>query len=193
MKRWFFILMALFSFLLSVKSQNFHFIYIRLDGSMDYSIVAQKLKSLTTDIEKNNEKFVALFSNSTPAMSAATISEVQDIINEFSITSSFMAIDVNEELKEWLNTFENNKLFKMNGDKIVLTHYSSITFEMFVGYRFFETEMQNHLLSKFLFASDLQSNNTTVNYYTSSQPQLTEDNIKFNEIYQTNNLQIQFK
>ena len=190
MKKLLIFLITLFSFCSAAMSQDFHFIYIRLDASMDYSVVAKKLDTLTGNIEKNNEKFVVLFSNETPKMVATAMGEVQEIKNKFSTTSSFMSIVANDELDALLNVWENNDVCRMNNGKIVLrNNVASIAFDMFVGDEFVEREMQNHILAKFLYASDLQNENVVINYYNSSQ--LTEEEIKFNKIYQKNNLQIQ--
>jgi len=190
MKKLLIFLIAVFSFLSAAMSQDFHFIYIRLDDLMDNSVVADKLNVLTSNIGKNNEKFVALFSNEKTV--ATTMGEIQEIKNKFSTTASFIAIELTDELDAWLDAFETNEVCRMNNDKIALkNNVSSITFDMFVGDVFVETGMQNHLLAKFLYASDLQSENVTINYYNSSK--LTEDKIQFNEIYQKNNLQIQLK
>jgi len=189
MRKLLLIIIALFSFFLA-RSQNFHFIYIQLEDAMNYETVKKKLNTLINDIEKNNGKFVA-FSNATPDFVATTKSEVQEIIKGFSTTSSFMSIVSNDELEVWLNVLENNEICRMDNGKMVLkNNLTSITFEMFVGDGFIESGMQNHILAKFLYASDLL-NNITINYYNSSQ--LTEDKIQFNEIYKKNNLQIQLK
>ena len=188
MKKLLIFLIALFSFLSAAMSQDFHFIYIRLDASMDYSVVTDKLNVLTSNIGKNNEKFVALFSNE--KMVATAIGEVQEIKNKFSTTASFMAIVANDELDALLNVWEDNEVCRLNNGKIVLkNNVASIAFDMFVGDAFVETGMQNHILAKFLYTSDLQSENVVINYYNSSK--LTEDKIQFNEIYQKNNVQIQ--
>lgn len=191
MKKILLIIIALFTFVLSAISQEYHFIYIRLDASMDYSTVTIKLNALTSDIEKNKGKFVVLFSNTSPKMVATTTSDVQEITKEFS-TTSFMTIELNEELDAWLNILENNEICSMVNGKIALSNnVSSVAFNMFVGDEFVEAGMQNHLLAKFLYASDLHNSNININYYNSSQ--LTEDITRFSEIYQKNNLLIQLK
>lgn len=191
MKKTLLIFTALFSLVFAVMSQEFHFIYIRLDASMDYSIVTHKLNVLTNDIEKNKENFVVLYSNASPKKVAITKNDVQEITKEFS-TTSYMAIELNDELEAWVNVLENNEICHIVNGKIALkNNVSSIAFDMFVGDEFVETEMQNHLLAKFLYASDLQGNTTNINYYNSSL--LTEDTTKLSEIYQNNNLQIQLK
>jgi len=190
MKKLLIFLITLFSLCSAALSQDFHFIYIRLDASMDYSVVAKKLNTLTGNIEKHNGKFVALFSNDKTV--ATTKSEMQEILNKFSTTSSYMAIVSSAELDAWMNVFEDNEVCRMNNGEIAFkSNIASIAFDMFVGNEFVETGMQNHILAKFLYASGLQSENVVINYYNSSK--LTEEKIKVNEIYQKNNLQIQLK
>jgi hypothetical protein len=182
----------MFSFIFSAFSQDYHFIYIRLDASMKYSTVTNELNAITSDIVKNNGKFVTLFSNSNPKMTATTIDEMQEIINLFSITSSFMAILLVDEIDAWLNAFEINEICSIINTNIAInSDVSSVVFDMFVGDDFIERGMHNHLVAKLLYASGLQNTNMAINYYNSSQ--LTEDKIFFSEIYQKNNLLIQLK
>jgi hypothetical protein len=184
----------------NLKAQDFHFIYISLDNSMSYSLVNDKLSQLLNKIEKENEEFVILFTNSYPKTITMNIKDEIKIKSLISNTASTTAIDISDELHLFLDIFEKNEVCQIQRDtlenKLVvrpINKYKSIAFDFFVGNEFFELGTQNNLLAKFLFASDLQLKdfNVDVNYYDSSN--LSTDKIKFSEIYRNNNIKTYIK
>ena len=199
-KRIFVSLIFIELFTCNIKAQDFHFVYISLDNSMSYSQVNDKLSQLMNKIERDKEEFVLLFTNSFPKIITANIKDEDKIKSLISNTASITAIDISDELHLFLDIFEKNEVCQIQRDtlenKLVVrpnNKYKAIAFEFFVGNEFFELGNQNNLLAKFLFASDLQLRdfNVDVNYYDSSN--LSNDKIKFSEIYRSNNIKTHIK
>lgn len=194
-KRVFVVLLFMELFACNITAQDFHFVYISLDNSMSYSQVNDKLSQLMNKIERDKEEFVLLFTNSFPKIITANIKDEDKIKSLISNTASITAIDISDELHLFLDIFEKNEVCQIQRDtlenKLVVrpnNKYKAIAFDFFVGNEFFELGNQNNLLAKFLFASDLQLKdfNVDVNYYDSSN--LSNDKIKFSEIYRSNNI-----
>ena len=180
-----------------VRAQDFHFIYILLDNSMDFGQVNQKLTTLTQRLKNKDEDFVLLFSNSYPKTITSKISDVEDISKEIANTSSFNSIDIPEELNCFLNIFENNEICQIVKDtlenKLRIKPkgvYTAISFDCFVGDEFFDNGFNNSLLAKFLFASDLQLKDFNVDIYYYNTSTLDKSKIEFNKIFTSNNLKI---
>jgi hypothetical protein len=187
-------------FTCSLTAQDFHFVYISLDNSMDYSQVNEKISQLMNKIERDKEEFVLLYTNSFPKTITTSLKDVDRIKNFISNTASISAIDISNELHLFLEIFEKNEVCQIQMDalenKLVVrpnNKYKAIAFDFFVGNEFFELGNQNNLLAKFLFASDLQLKdfNVDVNYYNSSN--LSIDKIKFSEIFRSNNIKTYIK
>lgn len=200
LKKLIFAILFIKIFTCSLKAQDFHFVYISLDNSMDYSQVNEKLSQLMNKIERDKEEFVLLYTNSFPKTITTSLKDVDRIKNFISNTASISAIDISNELHLFLEIFEKNEVCQIQMDalenKLVVrpnNKYKAIAFEFFVGNEFFELGNQNNLLAKFLFASDLQLKdfNVDVNYYNSSN--LSIDKIKFSEIFRSNNIKTYIK
>ena len=199
-KRIFFVFLLMELAVCKITAQDFHFIYISLDNSMSYTQVNDKLSQLMNKIEKDNEEFVVLYTNSFPKIISTSLKNRDRIKNLISNTASITAIDISDELYLFLQIFEENEVCQIKRDtlenKLVVipnNKYKAIAFDFFVGDEFFDLGNQNNLLAKFLFASDLQLKdfNVDINYYDSSN--LSADKIKFNEIYRSNNIKIYIK
>jgi hypothetical protein len=199
-KRVFLVLLFMKLFVGNINAQDFHFVYISLDNSMSYSQVNDKLSQLMNKIERENEDFVVLFTNSYPKIISTSLKDRDKIKNLISNTASITAIDISDELHLFLDVFEKNEVCQIQKDtlenKLVVrpnNKFKAISFDMFVGNEFFELGNQNNLLAKLLFVSDLQLKdfNVDVNYYDSSN--LSTDKIKFSEIYRSNNIKTYIK
>lgn len=199
-KRVFVVLLFMELFACNIRAQDFHFVYISLDNSMSYSQVNDKLSLLMNMIEKEKEDFVVFYTNSFPKIISTNLKDRDKIKNLISNTASTTAIDISDELHLFLDIFEKNEVCQIKRDtlenKLVVrpnNKYKAIAFDFFVGNEFFELGNQNNLLAKFLFASDLQLKdfNVDVNYYDSSN--LSNDKIKFSEIYRSNNIKTYIK
>jgi hypothetical protein len=184
----------------AVNAKDFHFVYIALDNTMDFSQVNQKLNSLKNQIRNNNEDFILLFSNSYPKTITSKLNEIDDIQREIANTASFTAIDVPEELNIFLKIFEDNEVCQVVRDttenKLRIMpkgDYKAISLDFFVGDDFFDSDYNNNLLAKFLFASDLQLKDFNVDIYYYNTSNLNEEKIKFNKIFTGNNLKIHLK
>jgi len=199
-KRIFVVLIFMELFASNLKAQDFHFVYISLDNSMSFSQVNDKLSQLMNKIESDKEEFVVLYTNSFPKIISSSFNDRDKIKNLISNTASITAIDISDELHLFLDIFEKNEVCQIQRDALEnkfavkpKNKYKAIAFDFFVGNEFFELGNQNNLLAKFLFASDLQLKdfNVDVNYYDSSN--LSNDKIKFSEIYRSNNIKTYIK
>ncbi len=181
-------------------SKDFHFVYIALDKSMHFDVVNEKLTTLSDVITDNNEEFVLLLSNSYPKFITIKKGDINDVKDMISNTTSFIAINIYEELNVLLNIFEKYEVCKIVEDKQTnqnyvrpIEKYNSVSFHLFVGDDFINMGYQNSLFMKFLFASDLQLKDFNVDLYFYNASNLTDDVLKFNNLFRINNIKTHLK
>jgi hypothetical protein len=170
-------------------AQEFHIIYLRLDNTMNMEQMNEKLTRLIQRIEASNNKFVVLFSNESPKMLTSNKEEVQATLDKWWNSYAFKSIVLNEEIDAIFDIFDTYKLVRAKEKKIVVNKFTSIVFDVFVGDSFFESDYQNFLLAKTIYAIGLENSpNIAISYYNSSQ--LSTNAIQFGSVYNKNNCQI---
>lgn len=185
-----------------VYSKDFHFIYIVVDKTMQYELINDKLSKLIYEIDNEGEDFVLLYSNAYPKLVVDKVSEIESIKLQIANIATYTAIDPSDELSKFVSIFQDKEICKVEKDTTdnqlsikPLGMYHSIVFDVFVGDSFFKQGFHNSLLAKFLFASDLHLKdfNVDIIYYNSSSILLDLTKVKFNELYNYNNIKIFLK
>jgi hypothetical protein len=149
-------------------AKDFHFVYVRLDNSMDKDNVKQQITKLKNSFA--NSDFVIFYSNGKMKMDNETYNE-RDLFHAISNQSSSVAVSVYDEFEELSNLLEKYLQLSITEDdagfKRITSNlnYESISFDCVVGNEFFDSDYQNALLLKLLFANSLNQNNFNVDVF----------------------------
>jgi hypothetical protein len=181
------LLLLLVLFSASAFAKEFHFIYIRLDHSMDKDVLKEEIMKLKS--EYANSDFVLFYSNEKVVMDTETWDE-KELSGLISHQISTLAISVSEELEfisELLGKYLQLEIVKDTfGLKKIVSKldYDLINFDCFVGDDFFNNDYQNSLLSRMLFVNSLNQEGFNVDiFYYVCGASYDKETIKFNSQY----------
>jgi len=171
------LVILLISVLLSTGSfaKDLHFIYVRLDNSMD----AEKLK---TQVEKlknsfSDNDFILYYSNESTTMDKRSWDRDQ-LFGLISGQNSSIAISIPDEL-ECISVPLEKQLQEES--------YSAVEFDCFVGDEFFDNDFQNMLLARMLIVNGLMQSkySVSIQYYPCGAT-YSQEKTKFNPEYNIN-------
>jgi hypothetical protein len=171
----------LIAFLLSILfsassfSKDLHFIYVRLDNSMDAETLKAQIEKLKTGISGND--FIVYYSNENTTMDKQSW-DSNKLFGQISSQNSSIAISIPDEL-ECISVPLEMHLQKES--------YSTVYFDCFVGNEFFDNNFQDMLLARMLIVNSLMQSkyNVSLRYYPSGAT-YNQEKIKFNPEYNIN-------
>lgn len=188
-KKLFIIVVAVF-LSLSCFTKDFHFVYIRLDNSMDKDIFKEQIVKLKTTF--TNSDFVLFYSNAEIVMDVQTWNQ-QELFGLISNQSSSVAVSVFDELENISVLLEKYLQMEIIEDDFGMKQikskfdYESISFDCFIGEEFFDNDKQNSLFARMLFANSLNQQNYNVDiFYYPCGANYTDEIVKFNSQYSIN-------
>ncbi|MDR1372929.1 MAG: hypothetical protein LBJ17_07445 [Dysgonamonadaceae bacterium] len=148
---------------LTISAKDFHFVYLRIDDSMDIELVKERIRDLTSEFE--NKDFVLYYSNHKATMDAENFSEKEllGLINEqmssSAITLSNEVADIAEVLEKYLQAeFDEN-------NRLVSPKYSQITLNCIVGDNFVENKYQDEVFARSIVVNSLSDFPLQINFY----------------------------
>ena len=170
-------IILLISVLFSATSfaKDLHFIYVRLDSSMD----TEKLK---TQIEKlknsfSGSDFIMYYSNENTTMDKQSWDR-NKLFGLISSQNSSIAISIPDELESISVPLENH---------LQEESYTAIHFRCFVGSEFFDKKFHDMLLARMLIVNSLLQSvySVSIQYYPCGAS-YNQEKIKFNPEYNIN-------
>ena len=170
-------IILLVSVLVSTTSfaKDLHFIYVRLDNSMDTEKLKAQIEKLKTGFSDGD--FILYYSNENTTMDKQSWDR-NKLFEQISGQNSFIAISIPDELENISVPLE--KLLQRES-------YSAVYFECFVGSEFFDNNFQDTLLARMLIVNSLTESeyNVSLRYYPSGAT-YNREKIKFNPEYNIN-------
>jgi len=168
------IVILLLSVLLSTTSfsKDLHFIYIRLDNSMDPEKLKTQIEKLKNSISGND--FIVYYSNENTTMDSQSW-DLDKLFGLISTQNSSIAISIPDEVESISVPLEK---------QLQEESYDSIYFDCFVGNEFFDNNFQDMLLARMLIVNSLIHSKYRISllYYPSGASYNLEK-IKFNPEY----------
>ena len=162
------------SVLFSVTSfaKDLHFIYIRLDNSMDTEKLKTQIEKLKTGLSGGD--FIVYYSNENTTMDKQSWDKNQ-LFRQISSQNSSIAISIPDELENISVPLE---------EQLQKESYSTIVFDCFVGNEFFDNNFQNTLIARMLIVNGLLKSkyNVSLLYYPCGAT-YNQEKIKFNPEY----------
>jgi len=171
------VIIFLISVLFSVNSfaGDLHFIYIRLDHSMDTEILKTQIEKVNAGFSGSD--FIVYYSNGNTTMNNQSWDK-NKLFGLISSQNSSIAISIPDELENISVPLE-----KQLQDE----SYNAIYFDCFVGSEFFDNDFQNTLLARMLIINSLVQSKYSISlqYYPCGAT-YNQDKIKFNPEYNMN-------
>ena len=171
------LLILLISVLVSTTSfaKDLHFIYIRLDNSMDTEKLKAQIEKLKDGFSDGD--FIVYYSNENTTMDKQSWDR-NKLFEQISSQNSSIAISLPDELENISVPLE--KLLQRES-------YSAVYFECFVGSEFFDNNFQDTLLARMLIVNSLIQSEYPVSlrYYPGGAA-YNREKIKFNPEYNIN-------
>ena len=171
------LIILLISILFSATSfaKDLHFIYVRLDNSMDTEILKTQIEKLKTGLSGSD--FIVYYSNENTTMDKRSWDK-NKLFGQISSQNSSIAISIPDELESISVLLE-----KQLQDE----YYSAVYFDCFVGNEFFINNFQDMLFARMLIVNSLmQSNyNLALQYYPCGAT-YNQEKTKFNPEYNIN-------
>ncbi|GHU79754.1 hypothetical protein FACS1894145_4580 [Bacteroidia bacterium] len=164
----------LISILFSAVSfaKDLHFIYIRLDNSMDTEILETQIEKLKTGFA--NSDFVLYYSNENTTMDKQSW-DSNNLFSLINAQNSSIAISIPDEIENISLPLEN---------QLQEESYSTIYFDCFVGSSFFDNNYQDMLLARMLLVNSLIQSEYEVSLrYFPCGAAYTAQKTKFNSEY----------
>jgi hypothetical protein len=171
------ITMLLISALFSTISfaKDLHFIYVRLDNSMDIEILKTQIGKLKSSFYGDN--FILYYSNENTTMDNQSWDK-NKLFGQISSQNSSIAISIPDELESISVPLENH---------LQEESYSAIYFDCFVGNDFFDNNFQDILLARMLIVNNLIQSKYNVSFlYYPCGATYNQEKVKFNPEYNIN-------
>ena len=170
-------IILLISALLSTTSfsKDLHFIYARLDNSMETEILKTQIEKLINSFSDGN--FIVYYSNENTTMDKRSW-DVNILFEQIGTQNSSVAISIPDELENISVPLE---------DHLQSASYDAIYFYCFVGSDFFDNNFQNELLARMLTVNNLLQSNyhLSLSYYPCGAA-YNSNKTKFNPEYNIN-------
>ena len=160
--------------MISVTSfaKDLHFIYVRLDNSMNTEILKTQIEKLKSNF--NSSDFILYYSNENITMNKQSW-DSNKLFGQISSQNSSIAISIPDELESISVPLENY---------LQEEYYSAIFFYCFVGNEFFDNNFQDMLLARMLIVNSLiQSKYSISLQYYPCGANYKQEKIKFNPEY----------
>jgi len=169
------IFLIIFLFSATSFAKDLHFIYVRLDYSMDTEILKAQIEKLKNSFSDND--FVVYYSNEKTTMDKQSWDKNM-LFGQISSQNSSPAISIPDELENISAPLEKY---------LQKETYNDIYFDCFVGNEFFDKDFQNMLLARMLIVNSLTQSKYTVSlqYYPCGAT-YTQEKTKFNSEYAIN-------
>ena len=171
------LIILLISALLSTTSfaQDLHFIYVRLDNSMDTEKLKAQIEKLKDSFSGSD--FIVYYSNENTTMNKQSWDK-NKLFGLINSQNSSIAISIPDELESISVPLEK---------QLQEGSYSAVYFNCFVGSEFFDNNFQDMLLARMLIVNSLiQSQyNVSLQYYPCGAT-YNQEKIKFNPEYNIN-------
>ncbi|MCL2652092.1 MAG: hypothetical protein FWD60_13855 [Candidatus Azobacteroides sp.] len=167
----------LLSVLFSVTSfaKDLHFIYVRLDNSMDIEILKAQIEKLKSSFSDSD--FIVYYSNENTTMDNQSWDK-DKLFGLISSQNSSIAISIPDELENISFPLEK---------RLQEESYSAVCFDCFVGNEFFDNDYQDMLLARmFIVNSLIQSKYSVLLLYYPSGATYNQEKMKFNPEYNIN-------
>jgi len=167
-------IIILISVLFSTTSfaKDLHFIYVRLDNSMDSEKLKTQIEKLKTGFSDND--FILYYSNENTTMDEQSWDR-NKLFGQISGQNSSIAISIPDELENISAPLEK---------QLQRESYSAVIFDCFVGDNFFDNDFQDMLLARMLIVNGLiQSKYTVSIWYYPCGATYNQEKIKFNPEY----------
>jgi hypothetical protein len=172
-------------FALSCYAKDFHFVYVRIDDSMNIEMVKDQIRILKNEFQ--NEDFVLYYSNYQMSMNATNYSEKElfGLINEQMSSSAITLFDEINKIGELFDRYLNVE-FDEN-ERLISTKYSQIIFNCIVGDNFVEDKYQDEVFARSILINSLNDFNLQINFYPCGAKYF---DVKFSNQYNINNINI---
>ena len=160
------------SFLSTSFAKDLHFIYVRLDNSMDTEKLKAQIEKLKNSF--SDGEFIVYYSNENTTMDKQSWDK-NKLFGQISSQNSSIAISIPDELESISVPLEN---------QLQEESYSAVYFDCFVGDEFFENNFQDQLLARMLIVNSLLQSkySVSIQYYPSGAT-YKQEKIKFNPEY----------
>ena len=171
------LIIILVSVLFSATSfaKDLHFIYVRLDHSMDTGKLKAQIEKLITN--SSGGDFILYYSNENTTMDKHSWDK-NTLFGQISSQNSTIAISIPDELESISAPLET---------QLQEASYSAIYFDCFVGADFFEKKFQDMLLARMLIVNSLLNSKYSVSLqYFPCGATYNQEKIKFNPEYNIN-------
>ena len=156
-------------------AKDLHFIYIRLDFSMD----TEKLKAQIEKLKNSftSDDFILYYSNENTTMDQQSWDR-NKLFGQISSQNSSIAISIPDEIESISVPLEK---------QLQEESYSTVYFNCFVGNEFFDKKFQDSLLARMFIVNSLERSkyNVFLQYYPSGAT-YNNEKIKFNPEYNIN-------
>ena len=171
------LIMLLISVLFSATSfaEDLHFIYVRLDNSMNTETLKTQIEKLKNSFSGSD--FIVYYSNENTTMDKQSW-DGNKLFGQISSQNSSIAISIPDELENISVPLEK---------QLQKESYSAVYFDCFVGSEFFDNDFQDMLLARMLIVNSLMQSKYSVSlqYYPCGAT-YTQEKIKFNPEYNIN-------
>ena len=156
-------------------AKDLHFIYIRLDNSMDREKLKTQIEKLKTGFSDND--FIVYYSNENTTMDKQSWDRNQ-LVGLINSQNSSIAISIPDELENISVPLEK---------QLQEESYTTVYFECFVGNEFFNNNFQDMLIARMLIVNSLlQSEYSVLLQYYPCGATYNREKITFNPEYNIN-------
>ena len=167
-------IILLLSVLVSTTSfaKDLHFIYVRLDHSMDTEKLKAQIEKLKAGFSDGD--FILYYSNENTTMDEQSWDR-NKLFGQISSQNSSIAISIPDELESISAPLEK---------QLQEESYSTLYFDCFVGNEFFDNNFQDMLLARMLIVNSLTQSGYRISlrYYPSGAT-YNQEKVKFNPEY----------
>ena len=167
----------LISAVFSVTSfaKDLHFVYVRLDNSMNTETLKTQIEKLKTGFSGSD--FIVYYSNENTTMDKQSWDR-NKLFGQINSQNSSIAISIPDELESISVPLEK---------QLQRETYSAVYFDCFVGSEFFDNNFQDMLLARMLIVNGLiQSEYSVSLLYYPCGVTYSQEKIKFNSEYNIN-------
>ena len=133
--------------------QNFHFIYIRFDHSMDRSQIRGQVGKLVSQCKNNN--YALYYSNEAIVMDESNWDE-DGLFGSIYETQQNDPIDLLSEIDKISSIIEKSVELYFDGNQMKFGKYASITFDFFVGEYFVENDYFTGIFAPLVIVNSLE-------------------------------------
>lgn len=157
------ILVALFLFPLFGFARNFHFVYLRVDESMEISEVKKQISSLKDLIQ--GDDFVLYYSNSKKVMEADSYDE-KELFGLVGEQMTSYDITIPDEIEIISGLFEKYLQAEFDeSHRLVSPLYNQITLDFITGKDFLAKGYQDEILARGILVNNLLDFDMQINFY----------------------------